>query len=94
MMMKTQGQEQNGQIQAQGGDDADHVDSDRLITANTMGCLMLLTQLTKDSKQYWSIAKMKFEKRYGNNSDTIFRTRFRNYLYWWGKIFLVFNLDV
>ena len=50
MMMKTQGQEQNGQIQAEGGDDADHVDSDKLITANTMGCLMLLTQLTKDSK--------------------------------------------
>ena len=50
MMMKRQGQEQDGQIQAEGGDDADHVDSDRLITANTMGCLMLLTQLTKDSK--------------------------------------------
>ena len=49
-MMKRQGQAQDCQIQAQGGDDADHVDSDKLITADIMGCLMLLTQLTKDSK--------------------------------------------
>ena len=36
MMMKTQGQAQNDQIQAERRDDADNVDSDRVIT-DTMG---------------------------------------------------------
>ena len=36
MMMKTLGQAQDDQIQAERGDDADSVDSDRVIT-DTMG---------------------------------------------------------
>ena len=34
MMMKTHGQAQEGQIQAEGGDKADYVDSDRVIAAD------------------------------------------------------------